>query len=187
MNSSQRIIAKRYALAYDATSATVQEAQERAQQLRLAVQILQGVRVQMQSPRISLVHKKLIVQESLRELPQAVAFIHVLLDAKRYELLPEIYACVESLLDDRKGISRAVVTSAQVLSDAQKTATQKALSARYGKTVEAVFHTDNTLLGGLKMQCEGELIDGTIQHRLEKLKQEYGKKNDGNIMKGYRK
>lgn len=172
MNSSQRILAKRYALAYDEVNHSVQEAQERARQLRLAVQILESVRVQMQSPRISSVHKKLIIQESLRELPQAVALIHVLLDAKRYELLPDICTCVESLLDDRKGISRAVVTSAQVLSTTQKTATQKALATRYGKTVEAVFHTDVNLLGGLKMQCEGELIDGTIQHRLEKLKQE---------------
>ena len=51
-------------------------------------------------------------------------------------------------------------------------AAQQALSKRYGKTVEAVFRTDSALLGGLKMACNGELLDGSIQTRLAKLQEE---------------
>ncbi|MBP5429520.1 MAG: ATP synthase F1 subunit delta [Elusimicrobiaceae bacterium] len=175
MNSSQRMAAKRYALAYDETSPSLAQAQARAQELFSAVQILAGVSVPMQSPRISSVHKKLIINETLRDWPHAAAFINVLIDAKRYHLLPEICKWVDQLLDDRRGISRAVVTSAKGLSQAQQEAARKALSARYGKTVEAVFKTDPALLGGLKITCNGELIDGSIAHRLEKLQEEITK------------
>lgn len=175
MNSQERIAAARYAAAYDSLSDSVAQAEENAAELKAATAILAGVRTQMQSPRISTVHKKLIIQETLKELPQASAFIGVLLEAKRYFLLEPICTQVQTLLDDRKGISRAVITSAQVLSQAQQQAAQKALSARYGKTVEAVFKKDASLLGGLTLACNGELLDGSLKRRLEKLQAEITK------------
>ena len=77
-----------------------------AAQLDKAVQILAGVNTQMQSPRISSAHKKLVIQEALKDFPSASSFIAVLIDAKRYNLLREICKRVHTLLDDRKGISR---------------------------------------------------------------------------------
>lgn len=172
MNSQQRIAASRYAAAYDSLSSSLQQAEKNAAQLDAAFQILSGVNSHMQNPRISPAHKKLVVQETLKDFPSASSFIAVLISAKRYNLLAEICKQVHTLLDDRKGISRAVVTSARVLSQAQQTAARKALSARYGKTVEAVFKTDPSLLGGLRMVCNGELIDGSIKSRLDKLQEE---------------
>lgn len=172
MNSQQRIAASRYAAAYDALSTSLEQAQKNAAQLDQAVRILAGVNGLMQSPRISSAHKKLIIQETLKEIPAASLFIRVLIDAKRYELLSEICRRVHTLLDDRRGISRAIVTSARVLSQAQQAAAQKALSTRYGKTVEIQFETDPSLLGGLKLECNGELIDGSIKNRLVRLQEE---------------
>ena len=172
MNSQERIAAARYGAAYDGLSTTTEQAEENARQLRTATQILAGVFAQLQSPRLSNAHKKLILGEALKETPQAARLINVLIDAKRLNLLNEICARVQTLLDDRKGISRAIVTSARELSMAQQKAAQKALSTRYGKTVEAVFHTNASLLGGLKLECNGELLDGSIQARLAKLQEE---------------
>ena len=172
MNSQQRIAASRYAAAYDALSSSLKEAENNAAQLDQAVRILSGVNGLMQSPRISSAHKKLVLQETLKEIPVASSFIQVLIDAKRYELLSEICRRVHTLLDDRKGISRAIVTSARVLSQAQQAAAQKALSTRYGKPVEAQFKTDPSLLGGLQLECNGELIDGSVRTRLARLQEE---------------
>ena len=172
MNSQQRIAASRYAAAYDSLSVSLEQAEKNAAQLDTALQILSGIEAHMQSPRISSTHKKLVLQETLKEIPTASAFISVLISAKRYNLLTEICKQVHTLLDDRKGISRAIVTSARVLSQAQQQAAQKALSARYGKTVEAVFKTDSSLLGGLTLVCNGEFIDGSIKNRLDKLQRE---------------
>ncbi len=172
MNSQQRIAACRYAAAYDGLSTSLEQAQQNAAQLDKAAQILSGVDAQMQNPRISSVHKKLVLQEALKDFPVASAFIAVLINAKRYNLLHEICKRVHTLLDDRQGISRAIVTSARVLSQAQQAAAVNALSARYGKTVKAQFKTDPSLLGGLKLECQGELIDGSVQTRLAKLQED---------------
>lgn len=172
MNAQDRIAAARYAAAYDALSTTTEQAEKNARQLSRAAQILNGVSVQLQNPRLSAAHKKLVLNESLKELPQAARFVSVLVDAKRLGLLDVICAQVETLLDDRKGISRAIVTSARELSSAQQTAARQALSKRYGKIVEAVFHTDEAILGGLKMECNGELLDGSLKTRLAKLQEE---------------
>ena len=172
MNSQQRIAACRYAAAYDGLSTSLEQAQQNAAQLDRAAQILSGVDAQMQNPRISSVYKKLVLQEALKDFPVASAFIAVLINAKRYNLLHEICKRVHTLLDDRQGISRAIVTSARVLSQAQQAAALNALSARYGKTVKAQFKTDPSLLGGLKLECQGELIDGSVQTRLAKLQED---------------
>ena len=172
MNAQARIAAARYAAAYDGVSNSVQEAEKNAQELSLATQILAGVAGALQNPRLSSAQKKLVLNEALKDTPQAARCIGVVSDAKRLNLLDEICARVQTLLDDRKGISRAIVTSARELSAAQQKATQSALSKRYGKTVEAVFHTDPALLGGLKMACNGELLDGSVQTRLAKLQEE---------------
>ncbi len=172
MNSQQRIAACRYAAAYDGLSTSLEQAQQNAAQLDRAAQILAGVDAQMQNPRISSVYKKLVLQEALKDFPVASAFIAVLINAKRYNLLHEICKRVHTLLDDRQGISRAIVTSARVLSQAQQAAALNALSARYGKTVKAQFKTDPSLLGGLKLECQGELIDGSVQTRLAKLQED---------------
>jgi ATP synthase F1 delta subunit len=172
MNSQQRIAAARYAAAYDALSSSVEQAAANAAQLDQTRRILAEVENYMQSPRISSAQKKLVLQETLKDFPVAASFVIVLVDAKRYDLLTEICKRVHTLLDDRKGISRAVVTSARELSAAQQKAAQQALSARYGKTVEAVFKTRPALLGGLTLECNGEFIDGSIQTRLAKLQEE---------------
>jgi F-type H+-transporting ATPase subunit delta len=64
------------------------------------------------------------------------------------------------------------VFSAKELSSEQKQQTQEALSVRYGGKVDVVFDTDPTLLGGLKIWCRGELIDGSLQGQLAKLQEE---------------
>ena len=175
MNSTDRIAAQRYAAAYDALSKTTEEASQRSVLLREAQAALATQETAMTSPRISLQVKKEAVRAALSGAPETASFIELLLDAKRYSLLPEITRRVDALLDDRLGIVRAQVYAAKELTAAQKKHTQEVLSKRYGGTVEADFMTDPSLLGGLKIICRGEQIDGSLQHKLAKLQEELTK------------
>lgn len=175
MNSTNRIAAQRYAAAYDALSKNAEEASQRSALLREAQGALATQESAMMNPRISLQVKKEAVRAALAGAPETAHFIELLLDAKRYHLLPEITRRVDALLDDRLGIIRAQVYAAKELSEAQKKQTQEALSKRYGGKVEANFVTDPGLLGGLKIICRGEQIDGTLQHKLAKLQEELTK------------
>ena len=168
MNSSDRIAVQRYASAYDQLSHSTEEASARAADLSAAVQALAGAQNYMTSPRVSLPAKKQAVREAL----SGTAFVELLLDAKRYNLLEAIAKQVNFLLDERLGIIRAEVYAARELSAAQKQKAQESLSARYGGKVAATFYVDPALLGGLKIRCRGELIDGSLQGKLAKLQEE---------------
>ncbi len=175
MNSSERIAVQRYAAAYDGLSATNEDAALRAADLRAAEESLAAAREYMTSPRVSLPQKKEAVRAALAAAPVTASFIELLLDAKRYTLLSAITRQVGELLDERLNIVRARVISARELSPEQKKKTEEALSARYGGKAEASFHTDPALLGGLKIWCRGELVDGSLQGRLAKLQEELTK------------
>ncbi len=172
MNSSQRIAVERYAAAYDNLSRTNEEAARRASELSVAAQALLPVQTKLSAPSISLAQKKQVVSAALKEMGQVGAFVSVLLEEKRYSLLAAIVERVKELLDDRQGILRAKVLSAQPLSEEQQKKTQRILSARYGKTVQASFQINPALLGGLKIYCNGEMIDGSLQRQLNCLQEE---------------
>ena len=173
MNSSDRIAVQRYAAAYNQLSQNDQEAILRVKELRVAAEALASVENVMNNPRISLSQKKELVHAALSSrAPKTASFVEVLIDAKRYALLPEIVKAAEDFLDERLGVFRARVFSAKELSSEQKQQTQEALSVRYGGKVDVVFDTDPTLWGGLKIWCRGELIDGSLQGQLAKLQEE---------------
>lgn len=172
MNATDRLAAQRYAAAYDALSTSPKQAAVLAEDLRSAVQALQTVHNYMTDPRVSLTAKKELVRSSLASQAQTASFIELLLEAKRYKLLAEISARVDALLDERQGIVRAEIFAARPLTQAQRTETIKTLSSRYNKMIHAVFRTDESLLGGLLVLCNGERIDGSLRGRLEKLQEE---------------
>ena len=167
MNSSERIAVERYAKAYDLLSLSAEQARARADELTRAAERLRVAAAFMAGPKVPAAQKQALVAEALPDAPDAV-----LVRARRYALLDAVAARVQALADEREGIKRAVVWSARALSAKQQAETKQALSARYGGRAEAVFKTDPALLGGLKIFCEGELIDGSLQGKLVKLERE---------------
>jgi F-type H+-transporting ATPase subunit delta len=172
MNSSERIAVERYANAYDRLSTSGEQARSRAEQLLVAAESLAVASHFMASPKVSVAQKKELVLTALGAYPTAAKFIVVLLEAQRYILLNAVAQLVCALADERLGIKPAVIYSAKELTLRQQTETKQALALRYGSKIKAVFKTEKDLLGGLKIVCDGELIDGSLQGRLAKLEQE---------------
>ena len=172
MNSSERIAVERYAKAYNELSPSGEQARTQAQALQTAARVLSSAETVMSSPKVSVRGKKDLVSSVLQETPRAADLVSVLLDARRYHLLGAVALRASELAEERLGIKKAIVYSANELDARQRAETEKALSARYGGKVEAVFKTDKTLLGGLKIWCSGELIDGSLEGKLVKMEQE---------------
>ena len=102
MNSSDRIAVQRYAAAYNQLSQNDQEAVLHTEQLKVAAEALASVKSVMDNPRISLLQKKEMVREALSSVSvQTASFVEVLIDAKRYALLPEIVKTVETLRNNQ--------------------------------------------------------------------------------------
>ncbi|MBO4284236.1 MAG: ATP synthase F1 subunit delta [Clostridia bacterium] len=82
----------------------------------------------------------------------------------------EIAACFAEfrrLYREDHGIAVAKVTSARTLTDEEKSKLTAALARRYGVTVEAEYKTDPALLGGMKVEISGMLLDGSARRRLD--------------------
>ena len=85
----------------------------------------------------------------------------------------EITACFAEfrrLYREDHGIAVAKVTSARALTDEEKSKLTAALARRYGVTVEAEYKTDPALLGGMKVEISGMLLDGSARRRLDGLR-----------------
>ena len=65
----------------------------------------------------------------------------------------------------------AVVKSVVELTDAQKADLTKALEKRTGKKVVLNCVIDNTLLGGIAVELDGQLLDGSVKSNLKRAKE----------------
>ena len=67
--------------------------------------------------------------------------------------------------------SQAVVYSAVELTDEEKKRLESLLEKRSGTTVETEYKIDESLIGGIVVQTQGVRLDGSLKHRLLKIKE----------------
>ena len=110
--------------------------------------------------------------------PYLLNFIKILVERG---LLRQFSACSrrfrESYNKDH-GIAEAIVTSAITLNDSQIDALKHKLESITGKKILLSQKTDASVLGGIRVDIEGKLFDGTVQGRLDELR----KKVDETVM-----
>ena len=71
-----------------------------------------------------------------------------------------------------KGILEVRAVSAVALTDTQKVKLTKKLTAMTGKTVELSCKVDAAVLGGVRLQFDGQQVDGTVQSRLAEMEKQ---------------
>ena len=81
-------------------------------------------------------------------------------------------AAVQDVLDERRGIVRGEVTSAEPLSDSTRTSLLEAVGQMTGRGARLDFQQDEALIGGIKLQIGSTVFDGSVQTALETLKKE---------------
>jgi F-type H+-transporting ATPase subunit delta len=99
-------------------------------------------------------------------------FLAVLIDHRRIGHLGELVAEFKEELDRRMGIAEARVQSARALTSAEKKSLEQQLAEITGKTVRASYSEDAALLGGVTVRVGSTIYDGSVQGRLERMRQE---------------
>jgi F-type H+-transporting ATPase subunit delta len=117
--------------------------------------------------------KKILAQtiQSQQLSPLAVKFLSLLLERDRLVELAGIVSCYRRLLNEAKGRVEARVVSTGALDAAMVEQLRERLRGLAGKEVLLQQETDPSLLGGLLIELEGKIYDGTIRTQLEKMKQ----------------
>ncbi len=125
------------------------------------------------NPAISQVNKEKVLEnliEKTKPTKTTANFLRVLLRNNRLTEIGEINEKFSSVLEERSGAVSAKITSARLLSDAEKVEMQMNLSKLTGKTVSLNFDTDETLIGGVVTRIGSTVYDGSVKTRLAELK-----------------
>ena len=132
------------------------------------------LRMALASPGLSAERRAAIVDELLEgrvhTLTRAIASFVV--GAGRGHDLPAIILRFTVLAAETRQHELAEVRSAMPLDDAQVARLAEVLSRATGKRVEVKVVVDPAVMGGLVATIGDTVIDGTVRHRLEKLKEQ---------------
>jgi len=99
-------------------------------------------------------------------------FLAVLIDHRRIGNIGDVLEQFKQELDRRMGIADAKVSSVRELSSAEKKSLEQQLAAITGKTVRATYSQDAGLLGGVLVRVGSTIYDGSVQGRLQRMRQE---------------
>ena len=101
-------------------------------------------------------------------------FVAVLIDHGRVPFLASIVAQFEKDLGARLGFVDAEVTTARVLSAAERAALEGQAAKLTGKKIRARYSQDPSILGGATMRVGSTIYDGSVKGRLERIRAAIG-------------
>jgi F-type H+-transporting ATPase subunit delta len=106
-----------------------------------------------------------------KALPLTIAMVSFLVAAERARELPAIVDAYVAKAAERRAEAVAEVRSAVPLDEEQQRRLAEALGKATGKRVTVKVIVDPSVLGGLIARVGDTVIDGSVRHRLDQLKE----------------
>lgn len=106
--------------------------------------------------------------ESMHE--YIVSFMKLLCENGEIELLPKTVDEFFLLCHELENRALATVYYVREPSQAQKEKLEAKLSKMTGKIIDAQYIKDDSLIGGMKIELDGKIIDGSVSTRLSNIK-----------------
>ena len=125
------------------------------------------------SPAISMEERLSAIRAAFgARVPEHVlSFLLLMCEKGRIAHFPEAVKEYEKLLLASERILDATVTSAVALTDEEKQRLQAALEKQSGGKVNIAYALDRELLGGLIVEIDGKILDGSVRDRLQRVKE----------------
>ena len=123
------------------------------------------------SPSVSGEEKKNVIQQIYGEQiqPELLDFLMMIIDRKSESLLSEVVRHYRILLNESQGISNGIIYSAVPISEDRIETFEKKLKDHLDKNVKLLNRIDSSLIGGVRIFIEGQLIDMSVKKRLADL------------------
>jgi F-type H+-transporting ATPase subunit delta len=137
-----------------------------------AMQNDRRLRVFLESPRVDATQKSQILAKAFQDrMPRLfVRYLQALIAHRRQMLIPQISREYLDLVDAAEGRMHANVTVAREPDADTKAVVARELSRSFAKDVVPHFDVDPRILGGLVIRVGDTVFDGSVQHRLERLR-----------------
>jgi F-type H+-transporting ATPase subunit delta len=96
--------------------------------------------------------------------------LRMMIDNGRLAALPEVAHQYRLLVNERLGVSDAVVYSAFPIEPTQMDGVLASLEKRFGRKLNATVQVDPELIGGIRVVVGDEVLDTSVKARLEQMK-----------------
>ena len=100
-----------------------------------------------------------------------MSFLQLLCEHQKAESFTECLAEYERLREWASGSVEAIVRTAVELSEDQKQGLIKSIERRTGKSVTIKTVIDKSLLGGIAVEIDGEILDGSVKNNLKRVRE----------------
>ena len=125
----------------------------------------------LEAPTISDTKKKDIIKNISKDMSDVlVRFLYVLIDNKRFNKIKGIREEYSLLVNSSIKVIDVLVTSKVALNKEQKNKLESLLASKLSKKVNIINVVDESLIGGIKCEYEGKLIDLTVRGKLNQIK-----------------
>lgn len=129
----------------------------------------------MLNPMFSKEDRRKVVVALARQIkaPEIVErFLSVLVDRDRLLGVVEICTAFREEINRSLGVVEVVVQTARSVSDSEKAEIQAMLGQKIKGDLSLSWEVDPTLIGGMVLRYQGNVLDGSIKGRLERLEGE---------------
>ena len=173
MQTSDRVLAWRYGRAFFEAAAAKKEEGKVQAELSAIQPALRELMPEIRNPRVSSADKKKKLETALgsKVAPLTMRFLGLLVDKKRFDLLPMVIADFGKLVAEKNNVAKAQVRTARPLSaDAQQKLKDK-LKNFAGKNIELEIKEDPEIIGGVIVRLGDWVLDSSLRGQLRKMKE----------------
>ncbi|MFC1679333.1 ATP synthase F1 subunit delta [Elusimicrobiota bacterium] len=171
MQMSDRILARRYARAlYECADARGETEQVSAEIKNISGGLSGNLSV-FKHPRVSAEEKRKLLRRAVGTSvsPLTLRFLDLLIEKKRFGLLPHAAGTLDRLYDEGRGVVHAAVRAASPLTKEEAAALREKLGAFVGKKVILDFTSDPEILAGVVVRLGDWVFDASLKGRLRSL------------------
>jgi F-type H+-transporting ATPase subunit delta len=132
------------------------------------------LRMALTDPQLPIERRISVIEQLMgdKALQTSTALVSMVVATGQASELPAIVERFVELAASERDREVAEVRSAIPLDDAQIARLAEALGRATGKTVEVKVIVDPTVLGGIVARVGDTVIDGTVRHRIEEMKEQ---------------
>jgi F-type H+-transporting ATPase subunit delta len=120
-------------------------------------------------PKISKAEKKAVLASVIKDL-LLLHFVKVLVDNDRFSIIEAIKLSYKDILDNLNKVMNVTVVSNKQLTESNLDRIIKKLKKTYNRNIVIQTQIDTNIVGGFRIEFDGNIIDETINKQLAELK-----------------
>jgi F-type H+-transporting ATPase subunit delta len=170
-------VARRYATALFRTAKRIDQVERILEDLKAIADLLRkdpSLKNFLEAPQILDQYKKELFTTAFKHIVSEAlfSFLILVLDKHRIQYLLGMAEEYERLVKEDQGILQARIITARALDSVFRNRLKEELEKSTGKKIEMLLKIDPEIIGGIIVILGNQIIDKSIRHQLDELKEE---------------